>query len=168
MKGYEFFQPDTNMLNPGAFKWSELSAAALNRQKGYPRGYFGTYLFDHAEEYSIRVLDSAGNPLPKAKVAYYRSVSGLEKQQEGITDANGILKLNNDKTEKYQIPYSPFMLKPTPFGKINILGNFSVLCFHVVANEQEDFVMTEAAWFLVNHWRTGKSHTVVDIKTAIG
>ena len=168
MKGYEFFQPNTNMQNPGAFKWSELSAAALNRQKGYPRGYFGTYLFDHADEYSIRVLDRAGNPLPKAKVTYYRSVSGLEKQQEGITDANGILKLNNDNTEKYQIPYSPFMLKPTPFGKINILGNFSVLCFHVVADNQEDFVMTEAAWFLVNYWRTGKSHTKVDIKTSIG
>jgi hypothetical protein len=168
MKGYAFFQMNTNMFDPNAFRWSELTAAALNRQKGYPRGYFGTYLFDHAQGYSIRVLDRAGNPLGNADVTYYRSLAGMRKQQDGSTDARGLMQLANDNTPFYRIPYSPFAMKPTPFGTINILGSNSMLCFHVRANGQEDFVMTEAAWFLVSYWRSGDTHTIVDLKTSIG
>ena len=168
MRGYVFWQHDTNMYSPGGMRWSELTACALNHQKGYPRGYFGTYLFDHAERYSIRVLDKSGRPLPKARVTYYRNVAGLEKQQEGRTDKNGLMLLENDTTARYKIPHSPFEMHPTPFGRINILGNGSVLCFHVEANDQEDFVLSEAAWFLVNSWRSGKAHVTVDIATTIG
>ena len=169
LRGYQFFQQHSNMQSPGAFKWSELTAEALNRQKGYPRGYFGTYLFDHADNYSIRVLDRSGKPLPRAKVTYYRSVTGMEKQQQGRTNRKGIMKLDNKPVKKrFKMPHSPFEVKPTPFGKINILGNNSVLCFQVEAHNQEDFVMTEAAWFLVNYWRTGKEHVTVDIQTNIG
>jgi hypothetical protein len=168
MTGYVFWQDDSNMYSPGAMRWSELSACALNRQKGYPRGYFGTYLFDHADGYSIRVLDKAGKPLPNARVTYYRAVAGLTKQQEGRTDKNGIMGLQNDDTPRYKIPFSPFQMHPTPFGRINILGNNSILCFHVEANDQEDFVMSEAAWFLVNSWRSGAKQVTVDIPTTIG
>ena len=169
MRGYVFFQSETNMYNPSAMRWSELTAAALNRQKGYPRGYFGIYLFDHAEHYSIRVLDKTGKPLPNASVTFYRAIAGqLIKQQEGRTNEDGLMPLENDNTPRYTIPRSPFEVHPTPFGKISILGGDSVVCFQVRANDQEDVVMTEAAWFLVCYWRTGTPDVTVDIATTIG
>lgn len=170
MRGYLFHQVESNMFGPGAMKWSELSSAALNRQKGYPRGYFGTYLFDHAPAYAIRVLDQNGAPLAGAKVTYYRFSGGPQRLQDGTTDARGLLALDNVAMERAEIPHSPFEVRPSPFGEINILGNGSVLCFHVRANEQEDFAMSGALWFLVNAWRADAdtSPVVVDIPTTIG
>lgn len=169
MRGYFFHDGNSNMVSPGAKRWSEVDAAALNRQKGYPRGYYGTYLFDHADNYAIRILDREGKLLPKAKVAMYRHSPGLVKEQEGVTDENGIIHLKNIDVPRYKIPHSPFEVKPTPFGDIKVVGINSILCFHVQANGQEDFPMTDTPWFLVNRWRNmDKKEVVVDIKTTIG
>lgn len=169
MEGYVFYDTGSNMYGCGP-RYSEFCAGGLNRMKGYPRGYFGTYLFDHPDRYVLRVLDRTGKPLRNARVTYYREFGvSFVACQEGETDSQGLMELKNEGTETRPIDRSPFAVKPTPFGKIDILGRNAILCFHIQANGQEGFIMTEMACFILRYWRSNRARSVVvDLKTRIG
>lgn len=106
--------------------YSPSNVAGLNATKGHRRGFFGEYLFNMPRECSIRLLGQDGKPLANAEVKVFQ-VEGrkidTKPEQQGRTDANGVLKLVNRKVEGG--PYRTATgceLRDNPFGFIHVVG----------------------------------------------
>ncbi|MCA9449699.1 MAG: hypothetical protein KC931_21440, partial [Candidatus Omnitrophica bacterium] len=76
---FEFYWPNRGIMSGGdtsphdsRFVFSSHSGVALNRGKGYRRGYYGEYLYSIPETNHLRILDNEGNPAPGVSVELYQ------------------------------------------------------------------------------------------------
>jgi hypothetical protein len=137
------------MWGPPLNKVSAHTAAALEIQKGRPRGYFGDYLWPMPETTHIRVLDSAGMPVEGAEVkcfqtlraghAHRKASLGTEPKTEGKTDADGRITLKNYPVPEVEPSFQGFTMEPNPFGRVNNHGQESTMFVTISAKGQTEY-----------------------------
>jgi outer membrane protein assembly factor BamB len=152
------------MSNPPAYNpntiFSEHTAGAFERMKGWPRWGYGLYLFDIPEHNIVRILDNRGNPIPGAKVLLHFQIAGFEISSNKMM---GKIPPRNYITDsKGEADFGDF-----PFEKVHVVGWSGMDMLEIKANNQTEYHFLDVTQMNVAYWRGDeKSHTYI-IKTGI-
>jgi len=135
--------------------YSGYAAAALNRNYGYRRGYYGDFLFDIPLTNVLSVRDNAGAPLAGAQVQVYQtSWNSLPETPviSGMTDANGVFMLPNRPLSVSVTTATGHTLHPNPFGQIDVVGENGQFLIKVSRNGHEDYLWKQILDFNLAYW----------------
>ena len=157
------------MRGHGDIRYSEVSAAALNSQRGRRRGYFGDYLWAIPEKNSIRILDFAGKPIPNAEIKIYQHGGRYVQPDvvmEGKTDSKGEYELKNRECLSFRTDQG-YTIKPNPWGQINIVGTNGVFFIEVKARDFTDYVWLEITRMNSEFLRGKTEEAVYELGTMI-
>ncbi len=123
--------------------FSSHSAAGLNSNHGYRRGYYGDYLFDVPLTTTLVILDNAGLPVPGADVALFQKTQaeGIPSTPviEGRTNAEGQFTLPNRPAQGHTTTRTGHTLRDTPFGRLHVVGMTGIFLGRVRARGHEEF-----------------------------
>ena len=164
---YLFPDGDTMMCAHGANPFHELTAAALNHQinengQQTPRGFYGDYLFNFCDSYSIQFNDRNGKPLSNAEVGIY--VSGDDQVYSSIptfllqTNQTGVINIPNRKSP-ITTTTSGFTSQDNPFGRINVVGSNGVMLIQVKYDGQEAYYLLNITEFVIPAYLGETEHT---------
>lgn len=138
------------MYTAGGFLFDERSAAALQRNKGRPRGFHGDYLYQLPDKIRVEVRSNAGTPLPGTQVDVYQLMSEGEHAGAvaglGGTDPlfsvqsgpDGRVSLLDRPAPSHTTP-AGYELRPNPFGKISVDGSNGLLLLRLQHGASEEF-----------------------------
>ena len=136
--------------------YSSYSAAALNRNYGQRRGYYGEFLFDIPLTNVLVLRDNAGAPLAGAQVQVYQKTDAglpLIPVISGTSDANGLFILPNRPLSVEITTATGHTLHPNPFGRINVVGTNGELLFKVSRGGNDDYTWHQILDFNLAFWR---------------
>jgi hypothetical protein len=133
------------------------------------RGFFGEYLFDTPRRTSLRVLDGNGAPLADADVNFYQKDLATETISgpptfTGRTDAGGIVALPNRPVHGTTTA-TGHVLRPNPFGQINVVGPNGTMLIEVVKGGQQDYGWLELIQLNEAFWKGARQSATVEIRT---
>ena len=129
------------MYTPGEAKFSPQDMAALETQYGRRRGYYGDYYFAAPTTNILLVLDSAGKPVPNARVGFW------QEDEAGVYQGSPAFTGSTDREGKFVLPNRPaphittaegFTLHDNPFGQISVTGARDVFFIRITARGQND------------------------------
>lgn len=176
LSGDPLLMGHTSLLNgslmhtPGEANFSPLDMAALESQYGKRRGYYGDHLFAVPASNVLVLQDSAGNPLPNARVlAWQQNVEGLFQGDPlfaGNTDGDGRCVLPNRPTPSVTTA-SGFLLHDNPLAQIGVSGTRNVLFFRIIARGQSDYVWLDVADLNMAYWSENRNLATYIRKTHI-
>lgn len=154
---------DTRPYKNGEY-FSDHTAAGLNTNRGYRRGYYGEYLYDTPRLNYLRILDTSGKPAAGAFVEMFQKdpdTEVIDNQPEitGKTDANGILFLPNCPVEGVTTA-TGHTLRPNPFGQICVVGTNGTMLVRITRGGKIDY-----SWFFITnlnlaYWKGQKEKAV--------
>lgn len=128
---------------------------ALNTNLGMRRGFRGRHLYDVPGLIFLRVWDRNRRPLANQRIAFYQSAGGVLKTEkpafEATTDVNGILILPKrpvSQPDPLQ-SISGHVLKPNPFGAIDLDGKNGVLLLKAMVGNVDEWAWLKL-WQLVD------------------
>ena len=174
--GYSY--PATGMMRShGPFAFTEVTAIAMNLQKGKHRGFFGDYLFYLPKECGIRILDFNGRPIPNAQLRIFRRAAGVHTTDmgkrgipedpvfEGTTDADGVFMLPNEEPPFVFTTDSGFTRAPSPFGDALVLSDTGLMLIEIWQDDRRDAQFTDVTWFVIGRGRGYEDKYIKDIPT---
>ena len=111
--------------------YSLTDVAALNKNTGYRRGFFGEFLYSVPSNVVVRVTDRNGEAVTDGQLSFYQMKDG--QIQDGPPDfvlpvTSGSATLPNRPTG-LDTPFTTatgHTLKPNPFGRIDVVGTNGV------------------------------------------
>jgi hypothetical protein len=155
--------------------YDEHTALALNRNKGYRRGYYGEYLYDVPSQSYLRILDNNGDPAPNVTVKLYQRSSDpnlyggnfgtIDNTPEisGMTDASGLVLLPNRSVGTPISTNTGHSLRDNPFGLINIVGKEDEFILELTKGSHQEFSWLDITRFNLLAWQGGSGVVTVDI-----
>jgi hypothetical protein len=176
--GYSY--PYTGMMRGhGPHAFEEVTAVAMNLERGKHRGYFGDYLFYLPRQCGIRILDFNGRPLPGAEVRIFRRTAGVHTEDTGqimipenpvftgTTDADGVYWLPNEKPPFVFTTDNGFTRGPGPFGDALVISDTGLMLIEIWAGERRDAQFTDVTEFAIGCGRGHADKYVQDIPTIL-
>jgi hypothetical protein len=161
---------DTTPYDDGTY-FSSHTAAALNTNHGYRRGYYGEYLFDVPLTTTLVIVDSAGQPVPGAEVALFQRQLGEfglppSPTISGQTGSQGAFTLPDRPAQGHTTTATGHTLRDTPFGYLHVVGKTSLFWGRLRARGHEEFFRYDitdanlAYWsgLTETHWITLTTH----------
>lgn len=145
---------DTAPYNDPTY-YSSYSAAAINRNYGQRRGYYGEFLFDIPETNVLVLRDNRGEPLPGAHVQIFQTFENSLPATPvitGVSDGNGVFILPNRPISVEVTTATDHTLRPNPFGRINVVGVNAQLLVKVSRGEHEDYTWRQILDFNMAFW----------------
>jgi len=165
------------MWGPPLNKLSEHTAAALEVQKGRPRGYFGDYLWQMPKTTNIRILDSLGEPVSDAEVKCYQTLKSAHAHKkadlnttpatEGKTDKTGKITLKNYPVPEVEPSFQGFTMKPNPYGRVNNHGMESTFFITISARGQTEYRWLPITILNLAFWTGNEDEYTVTYRTKI-
>ena len=143
--------------------YSSHSAAGLNTNLGYRRGFYGEYLYDLPSKIRLRPLDSSGSPIPDGMVRVWQARYGRIESEDDygwqpILDrrlgADGAATMTNYETLE-EGPFTTLTghtLSPNPWGRIDVVGGNGLLLVRVDAYGQRDYRFEPLHRFNIPFW----------------
>jgi hypothetical protein len=134
---------------------SRYTAAAMNRNYGFRRGYYGEFLYDIPLTNVLVLRDNAGSPLVGALVEVFQSFENSLPETpviSGVSDANGAFVLSNRPVSTTVTTATGHTLRSNPFGRINVVGTNGVLLLRVSRGEHEDYIWKQILDFNLAFW----------------
>lgn len=125
--------------------YAGLDIIGLNSNVGFRRGFYGEFLYDLPKLIFLRAMDAAGQKMPGAEIEIYQSNGGEFKDElpvlRGTTDAEGLLRLSNSDTlePKDFRTMTNHILRPNPFGRIDVVGSNGVFLIQARFQGQEEW-----------------------------
>ncbi len=147
--------------------YSSHTAIALNLNKGYRRGYYGEYLYDVPRQNKLKILNIDGQPLSGAEISVYQregDIIDTTPEMTGFTDQNGIFVLPNQQAS-YHTTETGHTLRPSPFGKINVVGTNGIFLIEISKFEQTEYHFLDLGQFNLAYWRGNKDEATYTIST---
>ena len=157
------------MRGHGDIRYSSVSAAALNSQRGRRRGYYGDYLWSVPENNKVRILDFDGKPVPDAELKFYQHQGRYVQPDvvfKGKTDRNGEFTLPNRECLSFATD-NGFTIRPNPWGQINVVGANGVFFIEVKARDYTDYTWLQIIDMNVEYLRGNTKEATYDLKTII-
>jgi len=138
---------DTSPYNDGTY-YSDHTAAALNTNYGYRRGYFGDYLLDTPANNYIKIVGASGDPISGAEVRLFQKDMHSEiidntPEITGTTDNQGKIRLPNRSVSGFTTA-TGHTLRANPFGQIDVGGPNGTMLVQIFKDGQEDY-----SWFFI-------------------
>lgn len=145
------------------------TAAGLQSNAGFRRGFYGEYLFDTPDNTSVQILDINGQPVSNAQVDMFQRDPHTEifdniPEQSGITDANGILALTNRPAPSVTT-ITGHTQKSNPFGQIYVAGNGDMMATRVIKDGQDGYAFFLLHDLNVAYWQGQKQNAIIPLKT---
>ncbi len=135
--------------------YSSHSATALDRQKGYRSGYYGTYQYAIPQQVRLKLLDDTENPAPGVQVVFYRRNADetVDDTPEftATTGADGVCLLPN-------LPVSATTtrlgqtLHANPFGTVDVVGTRNIGLLKFAKGEHEEFHWFDITRLNLAYW----------------
>lgn len=135
--------------------YSSYAAAAINRNYGYRRGYYGEFLFDIPQSNVLALRDNRGEPLSGALVQVYQTFENslpATPAITGVSDASGVFILPNRPISVEVTTATGHTLRPNPFGRINVVGTNAQFLIKVSRGEHEDYTWRQILDFNMAYW----------------
>ncbi len=133
----------------------EHTAAALERNLGRRRGYYGEYLSDLPGDTRLLVLDAAGQPVSGAEVHVYQVTYDYQWMDHDLRF--------HGQTD----PTGEFSLGAHPYGPLSVIGNNAVLFITVYARDQEDHFWLDAPDLNLLYWKGQTTVALVPLQSHI-
>jgi sugar lactone lactonase YvrE len=158
------------MHTPGEAKFSPQGMAALETQYGRRRGYYGDYYFAVPATNILLVLDSAGKPVPNARIGFW------QEDEEGVYQGSPAFVGSTDMEGKFVLPDRPaphvttaegFTLHDNPFGQISVTGARDVFFIRITARGQNDYAWLDIADLNMAVWNGNKTLATYPRRTHI-
>ena len=118
------------------------SAGALKANSGHRRGFYGEYLYDTPDTTLVRIIDKSGQPVPGTTLRFYQK--GYSDQGEHLIDAIPEFSVTSDADGLALLPKrgvagvrtaTGHLLRPNPFGIIDVGGANGVFLIEMVSDE---------------------------------
>lgn len=135
--------------------YSGYAAAAINRNYGHRRGYYGEFMFDIPLTNALVLRDNAGAPLAGAQIEVYQAWFGDLTSTpviSGASDANGMFVLPNRPVSVTITTATGHTLRPNPFGRIDVVGRNGQILIKVSRGGHEDYVWKQILDFNLAFW----------------
>jgi hypothetical protein len=167
------------MRGHGPVAFEEVSAVALNLERGKHHGGYGDYLMNVPKECGIRILDATGNPIPNAELRIFRRASGVCSGSrrlilmsespvfEGKTDENGVFMLPNEKPINTFTTYNGFTFGPSPFGDSVVPCDTGLFLVEIWKDNRRDIQFTDVTEFVKGKGRGFTEKYIDDIETIL-
>ena len=158
------------MHTPGDAKFSPQDMAALETQYGRRRGYYGDYYFATPTTNILLVLDSAGKPVPNARVGFW------QETEAGIYEGSPAFTGSADREGKFVLPNrlashittaQGFTLRDNPFGPISVTGARDAFFIRITARGQNDTAWLDIADLNMAFWNGNKTLATYPRRTHI-
>lgn len=157
------------MRSHGDIRFSEVSASALNAQRGRRRGYYGDYTWTVPTHNYLRITDFSGQPIAGAELKIYQHQRRYVQPEvifEGLTDEDGLFYLENRECLPFRT-HKGFTIQPNPWGQINIVGLNGVFFISINARDVQDYGWLELTAMNVEYLRGNTYEATYDIATII-
>lgn len=140
----------TMMYAAGPYPFSEACAGHLNRTRGAPRGFSGTFLYQVPRSIVVEARASDGSPLPGVQVDVFQlmadgedagSICGLGRTDpiaSLVTNERGRARLPDQQAPTHKCA-DGYELRPNPFGRIDAKGRNGLLLLRVRRGPSEEF-----------------------------
>jgi hypothetical protein len=175
-----FSYPYTGMMRGhGPHAFTEVTAVALNLERGKHRGYFGDYLFNVPKECGLRILAFNGKPLADAEVRIFRRLAGVHTEDTGMiripedpvftgtTDADGVFMLPNEQPPFVFTTENGFTRGPSPFGDALVISDTGLMLIEIWKNGRRDAQFTDVTEFVKGRGRGYADKYLDDIETIL-
>lgn len=143
--------------------YSSHTAYAFNLHKGFRRGHYGEYLFDLPARNFLEVKDRYGNPIVGAKIEVFKKDEDEIIRQPpkftGAIDDNGLFELPN-RDASWGPTKTGHILKPNPFGPVNVVGTQGLFLIKITAGLEVDDVFLDQTLFNLAYW-IGKTDSAI-------
>ena len=145
--------------------------SALNSNHGFRRGFYADYLFDVPDTNTLLVKDAFSSPLKSATLRIWQSSNSKVSGSPifvGTTDANGLFVLPNQNPPiGTKTTATNHVLKPNPFGAIDVNGRNGLLLIEVSIGADKYYSVLTVHNFNLAYWRGSKSSATYDIGTTL-
>ena len=167
------------MRGHGPHAFTEVTAVALNLERGKHRGGYGDYLFNTPRECGIRILDALGNPIPDADIRIFRraagACSGARRLRvfsenpvfEGKTDKDGVFMLPNEEHPFTFTTFNGFTFGPGPFGDSLVLCDTGLFLVEIWKDGRRDIQYTDVTEFVKGKGRGFADKYIDDVETIL-
>jgi hypothetical protein len=176
--GYSY--PHSGMMRGhGPHAFEEVTAIAMNWERGKHRGHFGDYLFNLPKECGIRIVDFNGNPIANAELRIFRRGAGVHTEDagnikipedpvfEGKTDENGVYILPNEEPPLVFTTDNGFTRSASPFGDALVISDTGLMLIEIWKNGRRDAQFTDVTEFVTGRGRGFEDLFVKDIATIL-
>ncbi len=147
----------------------------FNSDLPYRNGFYGEWQYDMPKQVFVRLLAADGEPIKDAKVKIWQ-FAGMQINDDNVVadnleaDESGILKLpDQDSGEKGDVTVATghTLLKKNPFGRLDVVGENSVLLLKVEGFGQTDYRFIRVEDINKDYWKGYRDKAVHDIRTQI-
>jgi hypothetical protein len=149
--------------------YAATDVAALNSALGYRRGYFGEFMYDLPQPILVQALDGLGKPIPDAELTFFQMAGGEIPDKPAAftlkTNSTGVVILPARETLEAE-PFKTLtghVLKPNPFGRIDVVGGNGVFMIRCTKNGATDWGWLKA-WQMVDAFHRGQKAPLVRIR----
>ncbi len=152
-------------------KFDEYTAGAMNRNKGYRRGYYGEYEYDIPPDLSIRVLDAASHPAAGVLLRFHKRHRGVPEGADdnapvftAQTGADGVAPLPRLPVGARVTTLTGHTLSDNPFGDFPLGGDSMAYIVVIEKGSHEEFGWFDITEVNLLQWR---GEGLLELKTHI-
>jgi hypothetical protein len=157
------------MHGHGPTTFSPECMGALMTQEGRRRGYYGDYYYCIPKVNVLRILDSRGQPVPGAQVAFWQDRENEYKGApafSGVTDRSGLFTMPNRPAPHITTELG-YTQRDNPFGKINVVGPGDVFFLRIRARGHTEYAWMDIPEFNLAFWAGNTERAVYTRRTHI-